>query len=103
MLFFVANGASFFFSECASESIHRLKCALEERQFAEGESEVAFDRSSMDDNSHDVNSENAAWQELQRSQAGNKTLTVNSLKILSNYSNFNSKSKYILVIFLFFF
>ncbi|XP_064014723.1 serologically defined colon cancer antigen 8 [Pogoniulus pusillus] len=62
--------------ECASESIHRLKCALEERQLAEGEGELAFDRSSMDDNSHDVNSENAAWQELQHSQA------VNQLKIL---------------------
>ncbi|NXG48958.1 SDCG8 protein, partial [Psilopogon haemacephalus] len=58
-------------SECDSESIYRLKCALEEKQFAEGEVEVASDQSSMDNNSG-----NAAWQELQHSQA------VNQLKIL---------------------
>ncbi|NXF95288.1 SDCG8 protein, partial [Eubucco bourcierii] len=62
--------------EHASENIHRLKCALEERQFAEGEGEVAFDQSSMDNNSDDVDSGNAAWQELQHSH------TVNQLKIL---------------------
>ncbi|NXN09990.1 SDCG8 protein, partial [Indicator maculatus] len=53
-----------------------LKCALEEREFAEGEGEVAFDQSSMDKGSDDVDSGNEVWQELQHSQA------VNQLKIL---------------------
>ncbi|XP_054675170.1 serologically defined colon cancer antigen 8 isoform X2 [Grus americana] len=65
----------------ASESIHQLKYALEERQFAEGEGEVGFDQSSVDKGSDDVgrgndDSGNAAWQELQHSHA------VNQLKIL---------------------
>ncbi|XP_075002657.1 serologically defined colon cancer antigen 8 isoform X6 [Calonectris borealis] len=66
--------------ERASESIHQLKYALEERQFAKSESEVGFDQSSMDKDSDDdrgnEESGNAAWQELQRSHA------VNQLKIL---------------------
>ncbi|NXI55702.1 SDCG8 protein, partial [Chloroceryle aenea] len=62
--------------ERASESIHQLKYALEERQFAKGEGEVRFDQSSMDKGSGDVDSGNAACQELQHSQA------VNQLKIL---------------------
>ncbi|XP_051472170.1 serologically defined colon cancer antigen 8 isoform X1 [Apus apus] len=60
--------------ERASESIHQLKYALEERQFAEGEGEVGFDQGFVDRGSDD--SRNAAWQELQHSQA------VNQLKIL---------------------
>ncbi|NXO56947.1 SDCG8 protein, partial [Aramus guarauna] len=67
--------------ERASESIHQLKYALEERQFAEGGGEVGFDQSSVDKGSDDVDrgnddSGNAAWQELQCSHA------VNQLKIL---------------------
>ncbi|KFQ91075.1 Serologically defined colon cancer antigen 8, partial [Nipponia nippon] len=67
--------------ECASESIHQLKYALEEGQFAKGEGEVGFDQSSVDKDSDDVNrgnddSGNAAWQELQHSHA------VNQLKSL---------------------
>ncbi|NWS60167.1 SDCG8 protein, partial [Chunga burmeisteri] len=67
--------------ERASESIHQLKYALEERQFAKGEGEVGFDQPSVDKGSDDVdrgndNSANAAWQELQHSHA------VNQLKIL---------------------
>ncbi|KFV71179.1 Serologically defined colon cancer antigen 8 [Dryobates pubescens] len=53
-----------------------MKCALEERKFAEGEGEVAFDQSSMDKGSDDVDSGTEAWQELQHSEA------VNQLKIL---------------------
>ncbi|XP_075352131.1 serologically defined colon cancer antigen 8 isoform X2 [Mycteria americana] len=67
--------------ERASESIHQLKYALEERQFAKGDGEDGFDQSSVDKGSDDVDrgnddSGNAAWQELQRSHA------VNQLKIL---------------------
>ncbi|KFV55968.1 Serologically defined colon cancer antigen 8, partial [Gavia stellata] len=67
--------------ERASESIHQLKYALEEREFAKGEGEVGFDQSSVDKGSDDVDrgnddSGNAAWQELQHSHA------VNQLKIL---------------------
>ncbi|XP_076190325.1 serologically defined colon cancer antigen 8 isoform X1 [Aptenodytes patagonicus] len=67
--------------ERASESIHQLKYALEERQFAKGEGEVGFDQSSVDKGSDDVDrgdddSGNTAWQELQHSHA------VNQLKIL---------------------
>uniref|UniRef100_A0A8B9N0L3 Serologically defined colon cancer antigen 8 n=1 Tax=Accipiter nisus TaxID=211598 RepID=A0A8B9N0L3_9AVES len=65
----------------ASESIHQLKYALEERQFAKGEGEVGFDQSSVEKEIDDVDrgsddSGNAAWQELQHSHA------VNQLKIL---------------------
>ncbi|XP_010141268.1 PREDICTED: serologically defined colon cancer antigen 8 homolog, partial [Buceros rhinoceros silvestris] len=60
----------------ASESIHQLKYALEERQFAEGEGQVGLDQSSVDKDTDDVDSGNAAWQELQHSHA------VNQLKIL---------------------
>ncbi|NXG60194.1 SDCG8 protein, partial [Hemiprocne comata] len=60
--------------ERASESIHQLKYALEDRQFAEGEGEAGFDQCSVDRGSDD--NRNAAWQELQHSQA------VNQLKIL---------------------
>ncbi|KAF1541667.1 Serologically defined colon cancer antigen 8, partial [Eudyptula minor] len=67
--------------ERASESIHQLKYALEERQFAKGEGEVGFDQSSVDKGSDDVDrgdddSGNTAWRELQHSHA------VNQLKIL---------------------
>ncbi|XP_068264475.1 serologically defined colon cancer antigen 8 isoform X2 [Nyctibius grandis] len=67
--------------ERASESIHQLKYALEERQFAEREGEAGFGQCSVDKGSGDVDrgnddSGNAAWQELQCSQA------VNQLKIL---------------------
>ncbi|NWR61346.1 SDCG8 protein, partial [Bucorvus abyssinicus] len=62
--------------ERASESIHQLKHALEERQFAGREGQVGFDQSSVDKGSDDVDSGNAAWQELQHSHA------VNQLKIL---------------------
>ncbi|XP_064301867.1 serologically defined colon cancer antigen 8 isoform X1 [Phalacrocorax carbo] len=67
--------------ERASESIHQLKYALEEGQFAKGKGEVAFEESSGDKGSDDVDrgnddSGNAAWQELQHSHA------VNQLKIL---------------------
>ncbi|XP_052662425.1 serologically defined colon cancer antigen 8 isoform X1 [Harpia harpyja] len=67
--------------ERASESIHQLKYALEERQFAKGEGEVGFDQSSVEKEIDDVDrgsddSGNAAWQELQHSHA------VNQLKIL---------------------
>ncbi|NXJ99527.1 SDCG8 protein, partial [Corythaixoides concolor] len=58
----------------ANESIHQLKYALEEREFAKGEDEVGFDQSSVDKGSGD--SGNAALQELQHSHA------VNQLKIL---------------------
>ncbi|XP_065536232.1 serologically defined colon cancer antigen 8 isoform X3 [Lathamus discolor] len=65
----------------ASESIHQLKYALEDRQFGKGEGEVGFDQSSVDKGSDDVDMSNddngnAAWQELQQSHA------VNQLKIL---------------------
>ncbi|KAM9017913.1 serologically defined colon cancer antigen 8 isoform 2-T2 [Ara ararauna] len=65
----------------ASESIHQLKYALEDRQFGKGEGEVGFDQSSVDKGSGDVDmsnddSENPAWQKLQQSHA------VNQLKIL---------------------
>ncbi|KAM6085666.1 serologically defined colon cancer antigen 8 isoform 1-T1 [Theristicus caerulescens] len=67
--------------ERASESIHQLKYALEEREFAKGEAEVGFDQSSVDKDSDDVDrgnddSGNAAWQDLQHSHA------VNQLKSL---------------------
>ncbi|NXP03897.1 SDCG8 protein, partial [Thinocorus orbignyianus] len=62
--------------ERASESIHQLKYALEERQFAEGAGEAGFNQCSVDKGSGDVESGNAAWQELQHSHA------VNQLKIL---------------------
>lgn len=99
MLFIVANDVIYFFSERASESIHQLKYALEERQFAKGEGEVGFDQSSVDKGSDDVDrgdddSGNTAWQELQHSHAGKITLKANSLKIVRNYANFNEKSKY---------
>ncbi|KAM9561928.1 serologically defined colon cancer antigen 8 isoform 3-T3 [Guaruba guarouba] len=65
----------------ASESIHQLKYALEDRQFGKDEGEVGFDQSSVDKGSGDVDmsnddSENPAWQKLQQSHA------VNQLKIL---------------------
>lgn len=75
-----------FFSERASESIHQLRYALEERQFAEGEGEAGFDQCSVDRGNDD--SENAAWQELQHSHAGKITLKANSLKIVRNCTNF---------------
>ncbi|NXV14487.1 SDCG8 protein, partial [Cepphus grylle] len=67
--------------ERASESIHQLKYALEERQFAENEGEAGFDHCFVDKGSGDVDrgndgSGNAAWQELRHSHA------VNQLKIL---------------------
>ncbi|NXN46216.1 SDCG8 protein, partial [Rhinoptilus africanus] len=67
--------------ERASESIHQLKYALEERQFAEGEGETGFAQCFVDKGSDDVDrgndgSGNAAWQELQHSHA------VNQLRIL---------------------
>ncbi|XP_014806321.1 PREDICTED: serologically defined colon cancer antigen 8 [Calidris pugnax] len=67
--------------ERASESIHQLKYALEERQFAEGEGETRFNQCSVGKGSGDVDrgnddSGNAACQELQHSHA------VNQLKIL---------------------
>ncbi|NXT50119.1 SDCG8 protein, partial [Pluvianellus socialis] len=67
--------------ERASESIHQLKYALEEKQFAEGEGEAGFEQCSVDKGSEDVergndDSGNAASQEPQHSRA------VNQLKIL---------------------
>ncbi|NXT01554.1 SDCG8 protein, partial [Jacana jacana] len=62
--------------ERASESIHQLKYALEERQFAEGEGDAGFNQRSAEKDSGDVDSGNAAWQDLQHSHA------VNQLKIL---------------------
>lgn len=95
-----------FFSERASESIHQLKYALEERQFAKGEGEVGFDQSSVEKEIDDVDrgsddSGNAAWQELQHSHAGKITLKANGLKIVRNDTNFNEKSKHFLVIMFF--
>lgn len=95
-----------FFSERASESIHQLKYALEERQFAKGEGEVGFDQSSVEKEIDDVDrgsddSGNAAWQELQHSHAGKITLKANGLKISRNDTNFNEKSKHFLVIMFF--
>ncbi|XP_040409492.1 serologically defined colon cancer antigen 8 isoform X2 [Cygnus olor] len=63
--------------ERANESIHQLKYALEERQFAEGKEEVGFDESSVDKGNDDVDrgnddSENSAWQDLQHSHAANQ-------------------------------
>ncbi|XP_068532451.1 serologically defined colon cancer antigen 8 isoform X6 [Anas acuta] len=62
--------------ERANESIHQLKYALEERQFAEGKDEVGFDESSVDkgndvDHGND-DSESSAWQDLQHSRAANQ-------------------------------
>uniref|UniRef100_A0A8B9USH9 Serologically defined colon cancer antigen 8 n=1 Tax=Anas zonorhyncha TaxID=75864 RepID=A0A8B9USH9_9AVES len=62
--------------ERANESIHQLKYALEERQFAEGNDEVGFDESSVD-KGNDVDhgndgSESSAWQDLQHSHAANQ-------------------------------
>ncbi|NWH63660.1 SDCG8 protein, partial [Geococcyx californianus] len=67
--------------ERASESIHQLKYALEEGQFAKGDGEAEFDQSSVDKGTDDVERGNAdrgntAWQERQHSHA------VNQLKIL---------------------
>lgn len=77
MLFIVANDF-FFSSERASESIHQLKSALEDRQFAKDDGEAGSDQSSEDTGSDDVDkcnddSGNAAWQELQNSHAGKMT------------------------------
>ncbi|NXA52973.1 SDCG8 protein, partial [Nothocercus julius] len=71
--------------ERASESIHQLKYALEERQFATGESEVGFDQSSVDRGDE---RENSAWQELQHSHAVNqlKTLLQNQERLESEAS-----------------
>ncbi|KFZ55349.1 Serologically defined colon cancer antigen 8, partial [Podiceps cristatus] len=75
--------------ERASESIHQLKYALEERELAKGEGEVGFDQSSVDKGSDDVDkgngdSGNVAWQELQHSHTGKITLkaNINQLRIL---------------------
>ncbi|KAF1477287.1 Serologically defined colon cancer antigen 8, partial [Pygoscelis antarcticus] len=67
--------------ERASESIHQLKYALEERRFAKGEGEVGFDQSSVDKGSDDMDrgdddSGNTAWQELQHSHAVNQLKTL---------------------------
>lgn len=85
-----------FFSDRASESIHQLKHALEDRQFGKGEGEVEFDQSSVDkgDDDGDMSnhdSGNAAWQELQQSHAGKITVKANSLKMVRNYANFNGE------------
>lgn len=82
----------FFPSERASESIHQLKYALEDKQFAKDDSEAGSDQSSEDRDNDD--SGNAAWQELQNSHAGKMTLKANGLKIVRNDTNFNEKSKY---------
>ena len=94
-MFIVTNDVGVF-PERASESIHQLQYALEERQFAKGEGEVGFDQSSVGKGNDD--SGNAASQELQHSHAGKITLEANSLKIIRNCTNFNRKSKYFLVI-----
>uniref|UniRef100_A0A8C6YVY7 SHH signaling and ciliosis regulator SDCCAG8 n=1 Tax=Nothoprocta perdicaria TaxID=30464 RepID=A0A8C6YVY7_NOTPE len=71
-------------AERASESIHQLKYALEERQFATGESEAGFDQSSLDRGDE---RENSAWQELQHSHA------VNQLKaLLQNQERLESEA-----------
>ncbi|NXD13690.1 SDCG8 protein, partial [Nothocercus nigrocapillus] len=71
--------------ERASESIHQLKYALEERQFAADESEAGFDQSSVDRGDE---RENSAWQELQHSHAVNqlKTLLQNQERLESEAS-----------------
>ncbi|NWI11782.1 SDCG8 protein, partial [Crypturellus soui] len=71
--------------ERASKSIHQLKYALEERQFATDESEAGFDQSSVDRGDE---RENAAWQELQHSHAVNqlKTLLQNQERLESEAS-----------------
>nr|XP_009682373.1 PREDICTED: serologically defined colon cancer antigen 8 [Struthio camelus australis] len=60
--------------ERASESIHQLKYALEEREFAEGEGEAGLDQSSLDRG--DDERGNSAWQELQHSHAVNQLKTL---------------------------
>ncbi|XP_065585821.1 serologically defined colon cancer antigen 8 isoform X2 [Cyrtonyx montezumae] len=67
--------------ECANGSIHHLKYALMETNFAESKVEVGFDQSSVDKDSDDVDggsdsSGNPPWQELRHSYA------VNQLKML---------------------
>ncbi|OXB80319.1 UNVERIFIED_CONTAM: hypothetical protein H355_013717 [Colinus virginianus] len=66
---------------CANDSIHHLKYALTETNFAESKVEVGFDQSSVDTGSDDVDrgndsSGNPPWQELRHSHA------VNQLKML---------------------
>uniref|UniRef100_A0A8B9SFA3 Serologically defined colon cancer antigen 8 n=1 Tax=Apteryx owenii TaxID=8824 RepID=A0A8B9SFA3_APTOW len=72
--------------ERASESIHQLKYALEEGQFAMGEGEAGFDQSSVDRG--DDERGNSAWQELQHSHAVNqlKTLLQNQERMESEAS-----------------
>ncbi|NXV75938.1 SDCG8 protein, partial [Atlantisia rogersi] len=65
--------------ERASESIHQLKYALEERQFAKDEGEFGLDQSSVDKDNDDDG--NAAFQELQHSHA------VNQLKMLLQHQD----------------
>lgn len=90
-----------FFLERASESISQLKHAL-----AKGDDGTGFDQSSVDEGSDNADRanddcENAASQELQQSHAGKITLTANGLNIVRNYTNFNEKSNYLLVIIVF--
>lgn len=100
MLFIVANDVVGFFSERASESISQLKHAL-----AKGDG-TGFDQSSVDGDSDNADRASddcgtAASQELQHSHAGRISLKANGLNIVRNYSNFNFKSNYLLVIMVF--
>ncbi|NXN95075.1 SDCG8 protein, partial [Rhinopomastus cyanomelas] len=63
-------------SERASESIHQLQHALEERQFGKTEGQVEFDQPSVDQGNGDLGSGSTARQDFQQSHA------VNQLKIL---------------------
>lgn len=102
MLFIVANDVvGVFFLERASESISQLKYAL-----AKGENGTGFDQSSVDEGSDSADRDNddcgnAASQELQHSHAGKITLKANGLNIFRNYTNFNEKVIYLLVIMVF--
>ncbi|NXL02421.1 SDCG8 protein, partial [Mesembrinibis cayennensis] len=85
----------------ASESIHQLKYALEEREFAKGEGEVGFDQSSVDKDSDDVDrgnddSGNAAWQDLQHSHAVNqlKSLLQRQERMKSEVSPSRTKTSF---------
>lgn len=94
----MANDVFGFFLERASESISELKHAL-----AKGDDGPGFDQSSVDEGSDNADGAsddcgNAASQELQQSHAGKTILKTNGLNIVRNYTNFNEKSNYLLVI-----
>lgn len=101
MLFLVAKDVVVFFLERASESISQLKNAL-----AKGDGGTGFEQSSVDGGSDNVDRASddcgtAASQELQHSHAGKINLKANGLSVVRNYTNFNEKSNYLLVIMVF--